>query len=112
MTVALLLPALRSAAPISNATPVTLPSIAPDGTAELTATSAEVCTVIPATEPAVTAPIVMPCIVITTALALGSDDVKVKMRDIDVVAAAVKVSPSTLHAVLEGVTPEAKNAVG
>jgi hypothetical protein len=69
--VALLLPAIRCAVATLKATEETLPSMTPEDTALLMATSADVCTDTPAAE-GKDGPMSIPCNVITMLLVAGS----------------------------------------
>jgi hypothetical protein len=103
--------AILSVVDITNVTAETCPTIFPDETATDSIVSAEVFTVTP-TAPGVTAPMVKPLKVITTAEA-GTDAFAVVMIiEVDVVTLQVAVSPETLVAATVGDTPEAKKSGG
>ena len=88
----------------------------PEGTARLTAMSADVCIVTPWDEPSVAAPIVRPPTVITTDLSttggpLGSPAI-VNTSELFEVGWKAKLRSCTLLDALVGVTSGSKNAVG
>ena len=112
VTVVFAFPAMRSAVAIWNATDVTRPLIAPDDTARLTATSAEVCTDTPSETPSVASPIDTPCTVTTTWDEVGMDPDAIKTSDVLVVEPTVSERAATLLTALEGVTSAARKPGG
>ena len=116
VTVALLLPATRSAVAISIETDVARAVMAPEDTARLVAMSADVCTVTHALQPAVAAPIVSPRIVMVTDLSStggpAASPAMIITSELLEVGWNVRLRSTTLLADPEGVTSGAKNSVG
>ena len=107
------LPAMRSDEAMSNNTDVICPTMLPDATAKLAKVSEDVRTLTPA-PPAVTAPNVIPLmLIVKTVVPIVAPDVVIT-NDVAVVAPHVAVSPATLLApdATVGVTDGAKKPEG